>query len=92
MAAITLRILTAGGLAIEDEAVSIVAPGELGYLGILHNHAPLVTTLTPGQLAWRRASGEQRTVRVGEGLLEIAQNRCTVLTSSVSAAEKGRIS
>lgn len=81
---ITLKVLTDGGLAIEDQAISIVGPGTLGYLGMLSNHAPLVTTLQPGKLTWRRADGQARTVLVGTGLLEIAKNRCTLLTSTVS--------
>ena len=82
--AILLRVLTQAGLAIEDDAVSIIAPGEVGYLGILRNHAPLVTTLKPGTLTWRRPDGATRTRLIGDGLLEIAHNRCTLLTSSVS--------
>jgi len=78
-----LRVLTEAGVAVEDQATSIVAPGEVGYLGMLRNHAPLVTTLQPGILMWQRASGEQRRLVVGAGLLEIAKNRCTLLTSTV---------
>ena len=81
---ITLRVLTQEGLALEDEAVSVIAPGEIGYLGILKNHASLVTTLKPGKLIWRRSSGPTRTRLIGVGLLEIAKNRLTVLTDSVS--------
>ena len=81
--AIHLRILTEAGVAIEDQAVSIVAPGEVGYLGVLRNHAPLVTTLQPGLLTWRTTGGATRRLRVTEGLLEITHNRLTVLTSAV---------
>ena len=81
---IALHVLTQEGTAVEDEAVSIIAPGEPGYLGILRNHAPLVTTLKPGKLSWRKSDGTTRLLRIGDGLLEIAKNRCTVLTSSVS--------
>jgi len=81
---VILRVLTEAGVAVEDQAVSIVAPGEVGYLGVLRNHAPLVTTLQPGRLTWTRSSGERRTLRVGTGLLEIAHNRCTLLTSTIS--------
>ena len=76
-------MLTEAGVAIEDQAVSIVAPGEIGYLGMLRNHAPLVTTLQPGTLSWKRSTGERRTLPVGTGLLEISHNRCTLLTSLV---------
>ena len=83
-ASITLRVLTHGGLAVEDEAVSVIAPGEPGYLGILCRHAPLVTTLKPGRLSWRKPDGTTRLLMIGDGLLEIAANRCTVLTGSVA--------
>ena len=86
--AITIRVLTDAGLALEDEAVSIVTPGELGYLGILRNHAPLVTTLKPGTFTWRRPSGEARALFVTEGLLEITHNRLTVQTGTVTDANR----
>ena len=81
---IALRVLTGDGLALEDQATSIIAPGERGYVGFLSHHAPLVTTLSPGTLTWQRLSGERRTRRIGSGLLEMAQNRCTLLTDEVS--------
>ena len=81
---IRLQVLTAEGPAIDEEAVSIIAPGELGYLGILRNHAPLVTTLIPGMLKWRGAADAWKTARVGSGLLEVAHNRVTILTDAVS--------
>jgi len=82
---IRLRVLTEGGIALEDDAVSIVAPGELGYLGILANHAPLITTLAPGKLTWRSSEGRIRTARLGTGLLEVLRNTVTILTDSFSA-------
>ena len=80
---ILLRVLTEAGVAVEDQAVSIVAPGEVGYLGVLRNHAPLVTTLRPGTLSWKRSDGRRRALLVGTGLLEVARNRCTLLTNTV---------
>ena len=81
---IILRVLTQEGAVIEEAAASVIAPGEVGYLGMLRNHAPLVTTLKPGTLSWRKSNGTTRALRIGDGLLEIAKNRCTVLTSSVT--------
>lgn len=84
-----LRVLTDAGVAVEDEVVSIVAPGELGYLGILKNHAPLVTTLVPGHLSWRRPDGTLKQLEVGAGFLEIVRNRCTILTSDIKEPALG---
>jgi F-type H+-transporting ATPase subunit epsilon len=84
---IHLRVITETGVAVEEEAVALRAPGEVGYLGILRRHAPLVTTLKPGTLTWRRPDGQTQARRIGTGLLEVAKDRVTVLTSTVSAAE-----
>ena len=82
--AITLRVLTSEGLALEDQAVSVIAPGELGYIGMLRNYAPLVTTLQPGLLTWRRAGGDTHRRTLGAGLLEVAHNQVTILTDAVA--------
>ena len=84
---IHLRVLTDGGLAIEDQAVSIRAPGAEGSLGMLHNHAPLVTTLVPGKLIWRTPDGRTHERHIGSGLLEIVKNRCTILTQTFAASD-----
>jgi len=80
---IHLRVLTDAGLAFEDEAASIRAPGALGSFGMLRNHAPLISTLVPGPLIWRQPGGVTRIARLQGGLLEIVKNRCTILTKAV---------
>ena len=84
---ITLRVLTPEGFALEDQAVSVTAPGEPGYLGMLRDHAPLVTTLKPGLLTWRRPGGDTRRRSLGAGLLEVAHNQVTILTDAVAEPE-----
>ena len=79
-ASIRLRVLTDEGLALEDEAVSVIAPGEGGSVGFLRHHAPLITTLAPGKLTWRRSDGRLRTAQLGAGFLEVLHDRLTVLT------------
>lgn len=66
-----------------DDIVSCVAPGELGYLGVLANHAPLVTTIVPGRLIYTDTSGSTKSMHIGAGILEILNNCVVVLTSSV---------
>ena len=85
---ITMRVLTDAGIALEDHAVSVIAPGERGYVGFLRNHAPLITSLVPGKLRWRLANGARHEARIGSGLLEIANNRLTILTDPVHSLDK----
>ncbi len=82
---LTLRVITEAGVVLEEGGLAAVrAPGELGYLGILANHAPLVTTLKRGVLSWRKAGEPRQTRRLGGGLLEVAKNRVTILTSDIA--------
>lgn len=86
-----VRVLTENGVQFDGEAVSVVAPGAMGFLGILANHAPLLTTLTAGPMTVRLPTApgaaqagrpQQATTRfrVGEGLLEVFRNQVTVVT------------
>ena len=85
-----LIVLTQAGKIESDEAVAVRAPGGLGYFGVLYNHAPLVSTVMPGELRWRCPDGSIRTLQVGSGILEVAHNRVTLLISS--ATEPGQTS
>lgn len=84
---IHLRVLTDAGIALEEPTVSVTAPGERGYVGFLRRHAPLVTTVRPGKLAWRTVEGRVRVAKVGAGLLEILHDRLTLLTDSIQMFE-----
>lgn len=81
----TLKILTPRKRIFSGEVTSLVAPGELGYLGILSNHAPLVTTLAPGKVTFRDPSGATRALQsLGQGLLEVHHNAATLLADEIT--------
>jgi len=81
----SLQILTPKRKVFSGQVASLVAPGELGYLGILSNHAPLVTTLIPGKVTFRDPSGGAPQVlqSLGEGLLEVQKNQAVLLLDDV---------
>ena len=67
----------------EGRVVSLVAPGEMGYLGVLANHAPLITTLVPGKIVLRNESGAKTIFRSkGNGFLDVVKNNVTILLDS----------
>ncbi len=80
------RVLTPSSTALDEDVVSIVAPGEAGYLGVLADHAPLITTLRPGRLTVRTADGGERTWRIGAGVLRVGGNTAVLLTESFEGA------
>jgi F-type H+-transporting ATPase subunit epsilon len=85
----TLRLVTPQRLLLEARVVSLQAPGSEGYLGVLANHAALVTPLRAGRLDVRDEKGERRSYAVSGGFLEISANRATVLADA--AEESGAI-
>jgi F-type H+-transporting ATPase subunit epsilon len=79
------RIITPESVIFEGDTVSLVAPGELGYLGILHDHAPLVTTLTQGKLKLKLPENREKTYTIGKGFLEVTANKVTILAEDIVA-------
>ena len=74
----TVDILTPDTTLFSGEATFVGLPGYDGSLGILNNHAPLVTTLKAGQVLVRAEGGEQ-TFDVNGGSVEVLNNVVTVL-------------
>ncbi len=74
-----LDIVTPEKKAFSDEIDSVVVPGVQGEMGILKSHAPLVTTLAPGELRYLKG-GEEHSLAIGTGVVEISNDRVSVLT------------
>lgn len=74
-----LDIVTPEKKVFSDEIDSVVVPGVEGELGILKSHAPLVTTLRPGELRYLKG-GEEHSLAIGTGVVEISNDRVSVLT------------
>tara|TARA_Y100000590_G_scaffold62557_1_gene66953 strand:+ start:3821 stop:4231 length:411 start_codon:yes stop_codon:yes gene_type:complete len=81
-----LDIVTAEKLVYSDEVSSVVAPGAEGQLGILPNHAPLLTSLKPGELKVLK-EGEETNIAVSGGFLEVLKNVVTILADTAERAE-----
>ncbi len=48
--ALQLELATPTRLVVSAEAEEVVAPGSVGYFGVLPGHAPFLTTLGVGEL------------------------------------------
>lgn len=82
-----LKIITAEKIFYEGTVVSTTAPAELGYMGILAHHAPLVATCVPGNLYFREADGTEHNFQMDSGFLEVLNNQVTILTKKIHAQE-----
>ena len=77
-------VLTPEGPVFRGEAISVVAPGADGYLGILFNHAPIITALGKGTLKVTGVgdAGTQ-TWTVEGGFMEVLRNKVSVLAHRI---------
>jgi len=82
-----LSVFTPERPVLEADAVSIIAPGALGYLGVLAHHAPLITPLVPGKLTVREPEGIVQTYAISGGFLEVSGNKATILADAIETSD-----
>ena len=87
MSAIRLDVVTAEGIVYSDDVDVVVAPAVEGQLGILPHHAPLMTTLEPGELRARKG-GEEVCLAIAGGFLEVRPDRVIVLADAAERSEE----
>ena len=81
-----LSIVTPERLVVDEKVDQVNTPGVEGDLGILYDHAPILTTMRPGQFSYESVGEKGReTVKmvVSGGYLEVTDNRVIVLAEAV---------
>lgn len=72
---------------VENDVDMVVAPGIEGQLGILPQHAALVTTLVPGELRIVKGGSEEH-LAVSGGFLQVGPDRVMVLADTAERSEE----
>jgi F-type H+-transporting ATPase subunit epsilon len=83
---IRCEVVTAERTVFEDSVDMVVAPGIQGQLGILPHHAPLMTSLTFGELILHREGQEDEFIAIGGGFMEVGPDHVTILADSAERA------
>lgn len=68
-------------------AEMVFAPAELGEVGIAPRHAPLITTLQPGEVRVKVSNTEMQEYYVSGGILEVQPHLVTVLADTAIRAK-----
>ena len=85
---IHVDVVSAEELIFSGEAEFVVLPGELGELGILPKHAPLITRIKPGAVRIKVSGKEEEEyVFVAGGVLEVQPHAVTVLADTAIRAK-----
>ena len=82
MSTIKVDIVSAEGEIHSGEAAMVFAPASQGEVGIAPRHAPMLTTLKPGEVRIQSESGQEETFYITGGVLEIQPNQVIVLADT----------
>ena len=82
-----LEIVTAERVVYSEDVSALVAPGEMGELGVLPSHAPLLTTLAPGEIRVRK-DGDETYMAVSGGFMEVIGDKVTILADTAEQADE----
>lgn len=78
-----LAVITPEEVIFDGMVSSLIAPGTVGYLEILTNHASIITSLKKGKLTIKDSEGQKKVWTVTGGLLEMSKNEAMLLADEV---------
>ena len=78
-----LEIVTPDQKVFAGEVVAARFPGTAGSFQVLDHHAPLISTLDRGRIVLRTANQAEQTITVDGGVVEVNNNKVTVLAEAV---------
>ena len=82
-----LEIATPERLLVQEQVTEAQIPGAEGMLGILPEHAPLLSELGTGELSYTTSAG-RRSIVVSGGWLQVLQNHVRVLADRAELANE----
>jgi F-type H+-transporting ATPase subunit epsilon len=81
-----LEIVTPDRAVLDEEVESLVVPAYEGSLGVLANHAPLLSVIRPGEVTVTK-SGNVRRFAIGFGFLEVGNNKAILLADQIESID-----
>jgi len=88
MPTIQVDIVSAEGEIHSGEAQMVYAPARMGEVGIAPRHAPLLTTLKPGEVRVEDTDGAEHFYYITGGILEVQPHLVTVLADTALRGEQ----
>jgi F-type H+-transporting ATPase subunit epsilon len=74
-----VEIISPESTLFEGKASFVYLPGSDGSLGVMNNHAPLITSLKKGTVRVKEESGKELKFEVKGGTVEVFNNKIIIL-------------
>ncbi len=81
-----VNIVSAENEIYSGTVIQVFAPAEMGEVGIMPRHAPMLSTLKPGVVRVISQENEEQTFFVSGGILEIQPHVVTILSDTALRA------
>lgn len=78
-----LEIITPDKSVFDGEVDSATFPGSKGSFQVLNNHAPIISTLQPGKVSYKK-DGAETEMLVNGGIVEVLNNNITLLAEEIT--------
>lgn len=88
MSPVIFEVVTPERKILREEVESVIVPGTEGYLGVLPRHTPLLTTLKPGVVYYRKTAGKTERLAVSGGFMEAGPDRVVILADTAELASE----
>ncbi|MEW6482451.1 MAG: hypothetical protein AB1397_05555 [bacterium] len=69
-----VELVSKEGILFKDKAEQVIVPGEMGYMGILENHTPLLSTLKKGKIMIDKNGFD-----IDKGFIKVSDNYVIIL-------------
>ena len=87
MGKLNLTITTPERLILQEQVDEVIAPGSLGYFGVLPSHAPFLSQLKAGELSYR-IDENKHFLWINGGYCEVLEDRVTILAHKARKIEE----
>lgn len=74
---LSLTIVSPEETLFDGEVMSVQVPGVLGRFEILENHAPIISSLTSGDIVYKTKS-ESSSLEIKNGFVEVQNNKVMI--------------
>jgi F-type H+-transporting ATPase subunit epsilon len=82
------KILSPKSQVLDADVVSVTAPGEAGYFGVLAGHAPFISMMREGNVEVRLPGGEEKRYRITGGIFRVEKNSAVLLAETVEQTDQ----
>ena len=77
-----LQVVSPERILVEEQVTDAQIPALDGFIGVLPGHAPLISELKPGGVLSYHSGGQEKTIAVYGGFLEVLPDRVRILADA----------